>query len=93
MTLKEFRKLSENDRGTFVGASVSTLAYYYAANGEKTRARCVYDWYFGKGEQATGVREIALEMGIAEKLDPEKFQAEGIILGVVEKACSVAHAK
>jgi hypothetical protein len=72
----------------FIGAAVSMLAYSYAANGNVPRARCIQSWYYGKkGVETPGPREIAIEMGVAENLDAEKYQVEGVILGATDKAC------
>ena len=65
------------------------MAYNDAARGEVTRASCVQDWYFrGKdGNKPTGPRELAVEIAAAERHDAERFHVEGIILGVLDRAC------
>jgi hypothetical protein len=94
MTLREFRKFTSTEQGTYIGAAVSMLAYSYAANGDPGRGRCVLNWYFGKkGMEAPGPREITVEMTAADSLDPDRYQAEGVIMGVVEKACPSTAAK
>ncbi len=94
MTLREFRKFTSTEQGTYIGAAVSMLAYSYAANGDPGRGRCVLNWYFGKkGMETPGPREITVEMTAADNLDPDRYQAEGVIMGVVEKACPATPAK
>jgi len=88
MSIKEFRKFSPTEQGTYIGAAVSMLAYSYAANGDPARARCIQNRYFGKkGVETPGPREITVELSVAEDLDADKYQVEGVILGVLEKAC------
>ena len=88
MTLKEFRKFSETEQGTYIGAAVNMLAYTYAANGNVAKASCIKKWYFGvQGASTPGPHDIALEMGVAERVDALKYQVEGVILGVANKAC------
>lgn len=90
MPIKEFRKFSADEQSTYIGAAVSMLAYNYAATGNTAKAHCIKEWYFGqKGVETPGPREIAVEMGAAENLDPLKYHVEGVILGSAEKACSV----
>jgi hypothetical protein len=48
MTIKEFRKFSQTEQGTYIGAAVSMLSYSYAVNGDPAKARCIQNWYFGK---------------------------------------------
>ena len=62
MTLKEFRKFSTGDQGTYIGAAVSMLVYFYAANGDTPRARCVQSWYYGK--DGAGPRHITVEISV-----------------------------
>lgn len=72
----------------YIGAAVSMLAYSYAANGDVPKARCIQNWYYGKkGVETPGPREITIELGVAENLDAEKYQVEGVIIGVTDKAC------
>ena len=88
MSIKEFRKFSTLEQGTYIGAAVSMLAYSYAASGNTAKAHCIKEWYFGKaGVETPGPREISIEMGVAENLDPVKYHVEGVILGVTDKAC------
>ena len=91
MTLKEFRKFSTGDQGTYIGAAVSMLAYFYAANGDTPRARCVQNWYYGK--DGAGPRQITVEISVAGDTGAEKYHVEGVILGVAEKACGAAAPK
>jgi hypothetical protein len=94
MTLKEFRKFTTEERGTYIGAAVSMLAYTYAARGNVEKARCIQSWYYGKrGAETPGPREIAIEIGVAENLDAEKYHVEGVILGVTDKACPATAAQ
>jgi hypothetical protein len=93
MTIKEFRKFTKDEQSMFIGAAVSMLAYSYAANGNVPKARCIQSWYYGqKGAETPGPREIAIEMGVAENLDAEKYQVEGVVLGVTDKACPAGQA-
>jgi hypothetical protein len=88
LSIRDYRKLSHGDQANFVAAAVSMLAYTYAANGDVPRASCAKNWFFGQhGEETPGPREIALQIGIAEQRDPDRFLVEGVILGTVEKAC------
>ena len=89
LSIREFRKHPDDQEAVFVGAAVSIMAYNYAARGEVTRASCVQDWYFrGKdGNKPTGPRELAVEIAAAERHDAERFHVEGIILGVLDRAC------
>ncbi len=94
VTLKELRRFPKAEQGTYIGAAVSMLAYTYAANGDPVRARCTMNWYFGKGGAETpGPREIAVEIGVAEADNPEKYHVEGLILGLTEKACPASPTK
>ena len=89
MTLREFRKFSNDDQSMYIGAAVNMLAYSYAASGNVAKASCIKNWYFGrKGVETPGPREITLELVVAEKADPDKYHVEGVILGVTDKACS-----
>lgn len=95
MTLKEFLKFSAEEQGTYIGAAIGMLSYSYAATGNVTKAGCIKRWYFGdrKGATAPGVREISIEVGMASKLDAEKYQIEGVIMGVTDKACGTDSAR
>lgn len=61
------------------------LAYHYAANGDTARASCVKDWHLRAGSDSA--RQLAVEISIAERQDPDKYQIEGVVLGLVEKTC------
>jgi hypothetical protein len=88
LPIKEFRRFSTQEQGTYIGAAVSMLAYAYAANGDTVKAHCIQNWYFGtRGVETPGPREIAIEMGVAENMDPTKYHVEGVILGVTDKVC------
>ncbi len=88
MTLQEFKKFTTTEQGTYIGAAVNMLAYTYAANGNVAKASCIKNWYFGvRGTDTPGPREITIEIGVAEHLDPTKYHVEGVILGVTDKAC------
>jgi hypothetical protein len=94
MTLREFKKATTEERGTYIGAAVSMLAYVYAARGDVEKARCIQSWYYGKrGAETAGPRAIAIEIGVAENLDPDKYHVEGVILGVTDKACPATAAQ
>lgn len=89
LPIKEFRKFPSSDQGTYIVAAVSMLAYSYAANGNPAKARCIQNWYFGKsGGASPGPREVEIELGVAEHLDPAKYHVEGVVLGVADKACA-----
>jgi hypothetical protein len=93
MTLREFKKFSIDEQGTYIGAAVNMLAYTYAANGNVPKASCIKNWYFGtRGTETPGPREIRIEIGVAEKLDADKYHVEGVILGVTDKACPASTA-
>lgn len=88
MTIKEFRKFSQLEQGTYIGAAVSMLAYAHAANGEAVKGRCILNWYFGKkGIETPGPRQITVELAVAGDADAEKYQVEGVILGLTDKVC------
>lgn len=88
MTIKEFRKFSISEQGMYIGAAVNMLAYSYAANGETGKASCIKNWYFGKkGVETPGPRQLTIEIDVAGNLDPDRYQVEGVILGVTDKAC------
>jgi hypothetical protein len=88
LSIREFRKHTPEKQGVYVSAAVSMLAYTFAANGDLAKASCVKTWYFGKlGEETPGPRELAVEIGIAEKRDADRFHVEGVVLGVVEHVC------
>jgi hypothetical protein len=87
-TIKEFRRFSQEQQAVFVSGAVSMAAYTYASTGDVSKARCVRQWYFGKrGEETAGPRELAVEIGVAEQRDPEKYHVEGVILGLTDKMC------
>ena len=91
MTIREFRKFSADEQSMYIGAAVNMLAYTYAANGNVPKATCIKNWYFGKrGVETPGPHEIAIEMGVAEHLNADKYHVEGVILGVTDKACPAA---
>ncbi len=88
LSIKEFRKYPQDKQAVYVTGAVSMTAYTYAVNGETTRARCVQNWYFSvRGADTPGPRAIALELGVAELKDAEKYHVEGIILGLADKVC------
>ena len=88
MTIKEFRKFTITEQGTYIGAAVSMLAYTYAANGDVPKARCIQSWYYGKrGVETPGPSQVTIEIDLAGNVDAEKYQVEGVILGVAEKVC------
>jgi len=88
LPIKEFRKFSPQEQATYITAAVSMVAYTNAANGNVAKASCIKKWYFGtKGADTPGPHEIAVEMGVAEHLDADKYHVEGVILGVTDKAC------
>lgn len=89
MTIREFRKFSDKEQGHFIGAAVSMLAYAYAANGDPGKGRCIREWYYGTpGKPTPGPRAIALEIAVAEQADADKYDVEGVILGVTDQACN-----
>jgi hypothetical protein len=93
MTIREFRKFSTTEQGTYIGAAVSMLAYSYAANGDPTKGRCVQNWYFGqRGVETPGPHDITVKLDAYESLDPDKYHVEGVILGVTDKVCGAAPA-
>ena len=88
ITITEFRKYSQPEQATFLSGAISMAIYNYAANGDPAKARCIRDWYYGKaGEDAPGPRQLAVELGIAERQDAGKFHVEGVILGLTDKVC------
>jgi hypothetical protein len=88
MTIKEFRKFTIPEQGMYIGAAVSMLAYTYAAIGDVAKARCVQSWYYGKrGVETPGPSQVTIEIDLAGNVDAEKYQVEGVILGVADKAC------
>ena len=88
MTIKEFRKFSVSEQGTYIGAAVNMLAYSNAANGDIGKASCIKNWYFGKkGVETPGPRQLTIEIDVAGNLDADKYHVEGVILGVTEKTC------
>jgi hypothetical protein len=89
LSVKEFRKHPDDQEAVYVSAAVSMLAYSYASNGDTKRGRCVMSWYFGKsGEETPGPSAIAVELEIAERRDADNYHVEGVILGLVDKACA-----
>lgn len=93
LSLEEFAKFPESQQGPFISASVGMAAYIAAAQDDVPRARCIRRWYFGAGERVgEGVEAIANEITIAERIDPKKFHIEGIILGLLDRACAAAPA-
>ncbi len=87
-TLRQFQRFTKEQRSVFVSGAVSALAYYFAANGEQQRSNCVNDWYFGKpGEETPGPRQLAIEIALAERRDPDKYDIEGVILAALDRSC------
>lgn len=88
MSLREFAKFTHEEQGTYIGAAVNMLAYTYAVQGNVEKARCIKAWYSGtKDSPGRGPHEVASEIFVAEKTDPDKFHVEGIIMGVADRAC------
>lgn len=90
LPMKEFRKFSREEQSMFIVAAVGMAAYTYASTGEPEKARCIWHWFFGKPgakKTAPGPRKIVLEMVLAEHADDEKYHVEGVILGMMDKAC------
>ena len=58
------------------------------------QGQCIQGWYFGKkGTEAPGPHEVAIEIGVAENLDAEKYHVEGVILGMTDKGCGAVAAR
>lgn len=90
MTLEEFNKMPSDEQGSYVSAAVAMAAYIAAADGDLERARCVRRWFFGtNGEPGKGPEAIANEISFAERANLGRYHIEGIVLGALEKACSV----
>jgi hypothetical protein len=93
LPIKEFRKFSQEEQASFLIGAVSMVAFTYATTGETARARCIQNWYFAhKNVETPGPRQLAVELGVAENLDPEKYHVEGVILGLTDKVCGNAPA-
>lgn len=91
LSIREFRKHPDDQQAVYVTAAVSMIAYNQAVVGDVDKARCIRNWYFGeRGEETPGPRQIAIEMQVAERQDPDKYHVEGVILGVIDNACSEA---
>ena len=91
LSIREWRKHNRDQQAVYVVAAVSMAANMYAAQGNIAKATCIIDWYIrGKdGHEPTGPHDLALEIGVAERSDPDKYQIEGVILGVADRACPV----
>jgi hypothetical protein len=89
LSIREFRKHPDDQEAVFVGAAVSMMAYNSADGGEVHKAGCIQDFFFrGKdGNKPSGPRELAVELAAAERQDADRFHVEGIILGVLDRAC------
>ena len=85
LSIRDFRKHLASHQAVYIGAAVSMAAYNYAVNGDVDKARCIQRRHFG--EDPPGPREIAVEIEIAERQDADRFHVEGIILGVLDRAC------
>jgi len=90
LSLEEFAKFPEDQKGQLISASVGMAAYIAAADGDVQRGRCIRRWYFGTADKVgPGGEAIATEITVAERIDPKKFHIQGIILGLLERACSL----
>jgi hypothetical protein len=88
MTIKEFRKFSTEEQSMYIGAGLGMLVYTYAANGNPAKARCIQEWYYGEpGKKGPGPHDITLELLRAERIDPEKYHVEGILIGLTDQVC------
>jgi hypothetical protein len=91
LSLRDFRRYQSSEKeGIFIAGAVSMIAFAHAANGDVGRAKCVQKWYFGGGK---GPEEVAAEIAIAEKIDPDKFKIEGILWALAQKHCTEAAMK
>jgi hypothetical protein len=89
LSIREFRKFNGDDQAMVLTASVNMLVFTYAADGKVAQAGCIQRWFFGKSKEASaaGPQDLATEIAAAERSDPDKFQIEGIILGVTDRVC------
>ncbi len=88
LSLEEFAKFPDGQKGQFISASIGMAAYIAGAEGDVQRARCIHRWYFGTvDEVGEGAEAIATEVTIAQRLDPKRYSIYGILLGAVERAC------
>jgi hypothetical protein len=91
LSIKEFRKYSREEQAVYIAGAVSMVAFNYATTGESAKAQCVQNWYFAhKGIETPGPHQIAVELGVAEDMDAEKYHVEGIILGLTDKVCGTS---
>lgn len=94
LTIREFKRFSKEQQAVFVSGAVAMAAYTYATGGDVPKARCIQQWFFGKaGEETPGPRAIAIEIGIAEQQDADKFRIEGVVLGTILRACPDSKSK
>ena len=90
LSIRDFRRFKQEEQAMILTASVSMLVSTYAADGKTAQARCIRSWYFGLNDgKAHGPRDLATEITLAERADPDKFQIEGIILGITDRVCLV----
>ena len=88
LSVADFSRYPPERQASFLSGALSILAYSYAANGDVARATCIKTWHLGKpGQESSSSRELAIEIAIAQRSDPDRLAIEGVILGSADKAC------
>jgi hypothetical protein len=97
VTVADLRKTSSDDQDSYAQGAVTMLYFSYAARGDISGSDCLANYYFkqsndaqGKAIPAKGPEDFFSEISKVERIDPGKYNVDGIILGLTEKACGAA---